>query len=131
MKILLDTHAFLWWVTADKQLSKRAAEIMQDHNNELYLSAASGMEIAIKANLRKLDILDTEEPVPQFIAQQLRQNTIQTLPILMSHALYVYTLPNHHRDPFDRLLVAQSQLESLPILTIDAKIKQYDVEVIW
>ena len=128
MRVLLDTHAFLWWITDDKQLSKQAREIMRDNNNTLYLSAASGMEMAIKAKLGKLEI---EEPVPQYIAEQLHQNAIQTLAVQMSHALHVYTLPYHHRDPFDRLLVAQSQLEKLPLLTIDSKIKQYDVQVIW
>ena len=128
MRVLLDTHAFLWWITDDIQLSKQAREIMRDDNNALYLSAASGMEIAIKTKLGKLEI---EGSVPQYIAEQLHQNAIQTLPIQMSHALHVYTLPFHHRDPFDRLLVAQSQLEGLPILTVDTMIEQYDVEVIW
>ena len=128
MQLLLDTHAFLWWIADDGQLSERAMEIIRNSSNLLYLSAASGMEIAIKAKLGKLSI---EEPVPQFIAEQLRLNAIQTLPIKMNHALHVYTLPQHHRDPFDRLLVAQSQLEDMPILTIDSKINQYDVSVLW
>jgi PIN domain nuclease of toxin-antitoxin system len=127
MKVLLDTHTFLWWITDDPQLSMGARETMEDPDNELFLSAASGWEIAIKARLGKLKLPDD---LQGFVSEQLRINAIQVLPIQMAHALRVYTLPDHHRDPFDRLLVAQSQLEQLPILTDDPQIAQYSVTVI-
>ena len=128
MKVLLDTHTFLWWITDSPRLSARAREVIQDSNNELFFSAASGWEIAIKAQLGRLQLPDNLE---QFIVDQLSLNTILVLPIQLRHALHVYTLPQHHRDPFDRMLVAQSQIENLPILTTDSQIAQYDVETIW
>ena len=128
MRVLLDTHTFLWWIANNKQLSNTSRNIIGDGQNELFLSVASGWEMAIKARLGKLEL---PENLEQFIAEQLQQNAIAGLPIQMSHALHVYTLPPLHRDPFDRLLIAQSQLENMPILTIDPQIGRYDVEVIW
>lgn len=128
MKVLLDTHAFLWWITEDPKLSSKASEIIREGNNELYFSAASGWEIAIKAQLNRIRL---PGPPGIFISEQLRINGIQSLPILMSHALHVYNLPEHHRDPFDRILVVQSQLEGLPILTVDPSFSLYEIEVIW
>ena len=128
MRVLLDTHAFLWWVIDNPQLSIRAREVIGDGKNEVYLSAASGWEIAIKARLGRLQL--NKEP-EQFVAEQIAKNAFQSLPILMSHALREYKLPDHHQDPFGRLLVAQGQLERLSILTSDAFIAMYDVEVIW
>ncbi|TEU13232.1 MAG: type II toxin-antitoxin system VapC family toxin [Anaerolineales bacterium] len=128
MKVLLDTHAFLWWVTDSPKLSARARKVIQDSNNELFFSAASGWEIAIKAQLGRLQLPDNLE---QFIMEQLSLNAILVLPIQLHHALRVYTLPQYHRDPFDRVLVAQSQIENLPILTADAQITPYTVETIW
>jgi PIN domain nuclease of toxin-antitoxin system len=128
MKALLDTHTFLWWVTDDAALSPRVRQIISDGDNELFFSAASGWEIAIKVQLGRLKLPDNLE---RFIPEQLSINAIESLPIQLSHALHVYTLPDYHRDPFDRILVAQSQLENLPILTADPQIAQYSVEVIW
>lgn len=128
MKYLLDTQAFLWWITDSKCLSNRAREIIQDGNNMLLLSAASGWEIAIKASLGRLELPDRPEKV---IPEQLSLNNIQGLPVQMSHALHVHSLPQHHRDPFDRMLVAQCQLEEIPIITSDPQIAEYEVDVIW
>jgi PIN domain nuclease of toxin-antitoxin system len=128
MKVLLDTQAFLWWIANDPRLSARARQIMAAPEAELLLSVASGWEMAIKSRLGKLK-LPTD--LQGFVAEQLRINAIQTLPIQMTHALHVFTLPDLHRDPFDRLLVAQAQLEKLPILTGDPLIAQYLVTVIW
>ncbi|HEU5014064.1 MAG TPA: type II toxin-antitoxin system VapC family toxin [Roseiflexaceae bacterium] len=128
MNILLDTHAFLWWITDDPQLSAGARDVLRDGTNVVFVSAASGWEIAIKAQLGKLPL---SEPPEQFVPAQLGLNSFRDLPIQMRHALHVYTLPLHHRDPFDRVLVAQSQLEQLPIVTADPLIAQYDVQVIW
>lgn len=127
MRVLLDTHVFLWWVMDSPLLSKSARQVIADARNELFLSAASGWEIAIKAQLGRLQLPDTPE---DFVAEQLVLNNIQSLPVLMSHALHVYSLPKHHQDPFDRLLVVQSQLEDLPILTADPDIAHYDVEIV-
>lgn len=128
MKILLDTHAFLWWITDDVKLSEFARKMMADGKNTLLLSAASAWEIAIKARLGRLKIPD---PPDRFISEQMFQNTIQALPIQMSHALHVYHLPPHHQDPFDRLLIAQAELEGLTLLSSDQQMKKYDVETIW
>lgn len=128
MRVLLDTHTFLWWITDSPRLSARAREVIRDSNNELFFSAASGWEIAIKAQLGRLQLPDNLE---QFIVEQLSLNAILVLPIQLRHALHVYTLPQHHRDPFDHMLVAQSQLENLPVLTADSQITRYSVETIW
>ena len=128
MKVLLDTHAFLWWITDDARLSSRVRELTGDSTNTLFLSAASGWEIAIKAQLGKLQL---PENLERYIADQLSLNGFESLPIQLRHALHIYTLPDLHRDPFDRILVAQSQLEQLPILTVDPQIARYGVDVIW
>ena len=128
MKVLLDTHTILWWITGDNRLSSSAREIITNGDNELFLSAATGWEIAIKAQLGRIKL--PKEP-HSFISEQLRLNSIQSLPIHMSHALHIYSLPNHHRDPFDRLIIAQAQLENLPILTMDPQIAKYKVKVFW
>lgn len=128
MRALLDTHTFLWWITDDPRLSPRVRKIMSDGGNELFLSAASGWEMAIKAKLGRLQLPGDLE---RFISEQLALNAIESLPVEMSHALHVYKLPDHHRDPFDRMLIAQAQLENLPILTADSQISRYPVKVIW
>lgn len=128
MRYLLDTHTFLWWITDDERLSPKARDLMRDRRNVLYLSAASAWEIAIKASLGRLEFSgDPEKMVPE----QMALNAIEALPIQITHALRVHRLPPHHRDPFDRMLVAQSQLEDLPLLTDDAQIRKYQVEVAW
>jgi len=128
MRALLDTHAFLWWVTDDIHLSSRARAIIADGDNELFLSAASGWEMAIKARLGKLHLPDNPA---SFVFEQLRINAIEPLAVEMTHALRVYSLPEHHRDPFDRILVAQAQVERMPIITADPQVTQYDVEILW
>jgi len=128
MKALLDTHAFLWWITDDQRLSSRVREIIADKANEILFSAASAWEIAIKTGLGRLQLPADPEI---FISEQLELNAIEALPVRIGHALHVYQLPSYHRDPFDRLLIAQAQLEKLPILTADPQISRYPVEVIW
>ncbi len=128
MRVLLDTHTFLWWISNDTRLSSRAREIISNGNNELLLSAASGWEIAIKVRLGRLQLPYEPE---RFIPEQLVINAIQSLPIKISHALHTYSLPIYHRDPFDRIIIAQAQLEGLPILTSDPQIAKYKVEIIW
>src|SRR4029434_5823323 len=113
MQGLLDTHTFLWWVTNDPQLSPLAKQIIGDTGNTLYLSVASAWEIALKARTGKLQLSDTLDKI---ITKHIALNAMQILPIQLNHALRTYALPMHHKDPFDRILVAQSQLENLPIL---------------
>jgi len=128
MKALLDTHVFLWWLAQPERLSEHALDILGDRSRELYFSAASAWEIAIKVKLGKLLLPDSPSRV---IPRQLELEGIETLPVQLSHALHTYTLPPHHRDPFDRLLVAQAQLEKLPILTSDPVIALYGVQILW
>lgn len=128
MKYLLDTHAFLWWNMDDRQLSDTAKEIIANGENEIYLSAASAWEITLKAARYRLTL--PEEP-EVYIPSRLSLHNFKSLPVEVRHAIAVYKLPMHHTDPFDRLLVAQSHTESMPLLTVDVEIRKYDVEVIW
>ncbi len=128
MKVLLDTHAFLWWIMDDPRLSATAREIIREGHNELYFSAASGWEIAIKVSLGRLDL---RRPPSRFVPEQMARNRIESLPVEMSHALAVGLLPHHHRDPFDRLLGVQSRAQNLPILSSDPMLRRYDAEVLW
>ncbi len=128
MKILLDTHAFLWWITEDKRLSYKAIEIIRDADHEIFLSVVSGWEIVIKTKLKKLSLPTSPQ---KFILQQIKQNNFTVLPIQMKHALAVYSLPNHHEDPFDRLLIAQSITEKIPLMTADTIMKKYRVSTVW
>jgi len=128
MMVLLDTHVFLWWIADDRRLSPRASEVIADGRNDLLFSVASGWEIAIKVGLGRIEL---PSPMERFLIEQLWENHIEVLPIQMSHALHVHALPHHHRDPFDRMLVAQAQLEKLPILSSDRRIAKYDIEILW
>lgn len=128
MKAILDTHVFLWWNMNDPILSELAHQIIADGSNELYLSAASAWEIAIKTARGRLILPDSPS---RYVSSRMAFHRIQPLPIQISHALHVYQLPDLHRDPFDRLLIAQSQLENMPILTCDAEIVKYAVQTIW
>jgi PIN domain nuclease of toxin-antitoxin system len=128
MRLLLDTHTFLWWNTEDPQLSSRARELIGDGQNEIFLSAASAWEISIKTAQGKLVL---PEPPAQYISNRISLYQFHPLPVQIHHAVQVYNLPMHHADPFDRLLIAQSQVESLPLISMDANIRNYDVEVIW
>jgi PIN domain nuclease of toxin-antitoxin system len=128
MRILLDTHTFLWWNLEAPQLSTRARDIISNGENEIFLSAASVWEISIKAVKGKLVL---PEPPAQYIANRMGLYRFQPLLIQVSHAARVYDLPHHHDDSFDRMLIAQSQVEGIPILSADAEIRKYEVEVIW
>ena len=128
MKIIVDTHVFLWWITDSSKLSKQAKTIISDGDNTIFLSAASSWEIAIKNQLGRLQLPQRPE---RFIPDQLLRNGMESLPITMSHALHVATLPSIHRDPFDRMLISQAQVEHLPILTADPFFARYRIETIW
>ena len=128
MKALLDTHTFLWWNTNDRRLSPAARAFITDGRNQVFLGAASAWEIAIKVARGRLDLPSTPD---QYVAERLRSNGFSPLPVQISHALEVYRLPLHHNDPFDRLLVAQSRLEKLPLLSGDEEISRYGIALIW
>ncbi|MCO6450856.1 MAG: type II toxin-antitoxin system VapC family toxin [Caldilineales bacterium] len=127
MAYLLDTHVFLWWIEDNPKLPESIREIMIVPDNDLYLSAVSGWEIAIKVGIGKLEL--PTDPL-SFVSEHLPKNAIRSLAVEMSHALHVSHLPPLHRDPFDRMLIVQSQLLKMPILTVDPLIAQYDIEVI-
>jgi len=114
-------------LAAPERFSEQTRALLVDRNNELFLSAASAWEIAIKHGLGKLQL---PGPPAEVIPPLLTKSGVTALPIQLSHALRVAELPPHHRDPFDRLLVAQAQLDKLPIVTADPKLARYDVTVI-
>lgn len=128
MKILLDTCTFIWLITDSEKLSEKAKNIFMNTDNVILLSAVSSWEIAIKYALKKVKIL--KNPA-QFIPEQMEKNRIEALPIQHSHCLKVANLLHHHRDPFDRLLIAQADIEHLFILTPDQQFKPYKVKTIW
>jgi len=128
VRLLLDTHAFLWWVGDDLRLSRAARRAIADAKNECLLSAASGWEIAIKVRLGKLGL---SGKIERFIPEQMTANSIRELPIEIRHATRVASLPFHHRDPFDRLLAAQALTEELAIVSRDAIFKEYGITRIW
>src|SRR6185437_4026635 len=116
MRHLLDTHTFVWWINDDRQLSPRVRQIIGSPEHELLFSAASAWELAIKAQLGRIDL---PSDLSEFIRRQLAVNGFVALPITVEHALRVAGLPPLHRDPFDRLLIAQALLEDVPLLTAD------------
>ena len=128
MKALLDTHTFLWWNMNAPELSPTAREFIADDGHEIFVSAATAWEIAIKYGKGRLEL---PEPPDHYVANRLNLHQFTALPIQLSHAVAVYRLPHIHQDPFDRLLVVQSQLENLPLLTVDSEIVKYSVSVIW
>src|SRR4051812_35765963 len=124
MKLLLDTHAVIWFVEGDPQMSALARALIEDPQNEKWLSIASVWEMAIKINIGKLRL---SLPLPQYISQHLTGNGIALLSISLPHVLSQESLPLHHRDPFDRLLAAQSLAESMPIVSIDSLLDPYGI----
>lgn len=128
MRLLLDTRCWLWWVAQPDQLSAHARELITAAGNDVLFSAASSWELAVKYALGKLPL---PEPPEEFVLKRLVRDRIDALPVEHRHALRVAALPFHHRDPFDRLLVAQAQLENLRLLTVDRQLQAYDVEIVW
>lgn len=128
MRFLLDTHAFLWAVLDDPNLSDKARGLMLNADNELLVSPASYWEIAIKISVGKYTLNDDFET---FMERQTVYSEFTLLPISVKHAAVVATLPFHHRDPFDRLLVAQAISEGIPIVSADHALDSYSVTRIW
>jgi PIN domain nuclease of toxin-antitoxin system len=127
-RLLLDTHTFLWWVDDAPELTAAARRVIADVNNECYLSMASCWEMAIKASLGKLRLA---RPVERFVSEQVTANGFTLLNIELRHTAKVEKLPFHHRDPFDRLLIAQAMTEKLTIVTADSAFSDYGVKVLW
>jgi PIN domain nuclease of toxin-antitoxin system len=128
MRALLDTNAFIWWVTNDPKLSARAAQTISSRANELLISTISVWEIAIKEALGRIVV---RGDLQSLLAAQISENTATILPFALDHALRVANLPSHHKDPFDRALIAQAVVENVPIITSDRIISRYPVQVIW
>lgn len=120
---LLDTHALLWWLADPEALAPEAASIIRDPGTAIFFSAAGAWEMAIKRSLGRLSF-------PPDLAEVLEANAIRVLPITLAHALAAGDLPQHHRDPFDRIMVAQSKLEGLALLTRDPLLRAYDIAIV-
>lgn len=128
MRLLLDTHVFLWWIGDDPALSRRARAAIADPGNECLLSTASAWEMAIKVSLDKLDL---DGNLERFLPEQMAANGFGMLPIDLRHVSRVARLPFHHRDPFDRLIVAQALVEDLSVVTADRVFAKYGVRRTW
>jgi len=128
LRYLLDTGVWLWSLFEPERLSRKARESISDVSNEIFLSAVTSWEVAIKAAAGKLTL---PEPPTSYIPRRMADQKLRPLPVSHPHALAVFGLPPHHRDPFDRLLVAQAKLEELILVTADRAIEQYPVEILW
>ena len=128
MRYLLDTHTLLWFLADDKRLSDSARELIESQSNDIFISIASLWEIAIKVNIGKL-ILD--KPFEQVFPEELRLNNIEILSITVDNLIKLTTLPYHHRDPFDRLIIAQALVENLPIIGVDGNFDTYGINREW
>jgi PIN domain nuclease of toxin-antitoxin system len=128
VRLLLDTHAFLWWVADDRRLSRKARAAIASRDSACFLSMASVWEMAIKVGLQRLELPSS---VDRFVSEQMAANAFEPLPIGLGHAGDVARLPFHHRDPFDRLLVAQALGEGLSIVSAGPVFGKYGVNRIW
>lgn len=126
--MLIDTHVLLWWIGTDHRISSRVARLIENPDCTVFVSTATVWEIAIKAALGQLEMpLD----LGSFLRREIAANGFKNLPITFEHAVSVRDLPQHHRDPFDRLLIAQSRIEGLPLVSSDRRFSLYDVELVW
>ena len=116
MRYLIDTHVFLWMISAPEKLTDNVRDILEDGNNVIFLSSISGLEIAIKASIGKLKL--PEKPF-QYIASQMSKYNVEEIPLRMIHSTYISNLPAIHKDPFDRILICQSIVEKIPLITND------------
>jgi PIN domain nuclease of toxin-antitoxin system len=128
MNLLLDTQAFLWFINGDTRLSEEARELIEDVDNPLFLSKASLWEMAIKISIGKLELA---EPFGKLIPAQLTLHDIIILPIEIEHINEVIALPLHHRDPFDRLIIAQAIVQKLPLVGADSQFDKYQISRLW
>ena len=127
MKLLIDTHILLWASNADPQLEQAAIDLIEDPNTELLLSMASVWEMAIRINLGKLQL---GQPLQTFIESTTQRYGVTLFPIALEHLIAVSSLPHHHRDPFDRLLIAQAIVDNISVLSQDKTFRQYPIRVL-
>ncbi|MBD2254476.1 type II toxin-antitoxin system VapC family toxin [Nostoc parmelioides] len=128
MRLLLDTHVLIWSTGNPEKLSERVKNLLLDNNNSWIVSVASVWELQIKYQIGKLNLSSS---LPNLIETQQRVNNLQILPIELSHIYALDSLPNHHRDPFDRIVIAQAISEKIPLLSTDTVFDAYPVEKIW
>jgi PIN domain nuclease of toxin-antitoxin system len=128
MRLLLDTHAFLWFVLADPRLSAGAQRAIADPANDAEVSPASYWEIAIKIGLRKYKLT---QPYQQFFETQIAVNRFRILPVEIRHTAALVTLSGHHKDPFDRLIIAQAIVEGMPVVSNDSRFDAYPITRLW
>ena len=127
-RVLLDTQAFLLWVSGSDRLTPRAAGVIADPEVHVLVSAVTAWEIAIKSAAGRVEL---EAPAATYVPDRIRMHGFEPLPIMLENALAAGSLPRHHRDPFDRMLVAQGQVEDMLIITGDPLMSLYDVETLW
>jgi len=125
VNIFLDTHALLWWLADDPKLSAVARDVIGNPANQVFVSAVSGWEISIKQSLGKLNVDKAT------LLTEVEHNGFMRLPVSFQHGLAAGDLPSHHRDPFDRMLIAQAQCEGLHLISVDRCFAAYDVNLIW
>ena len=128
MKLLLDTHTFIWWDSEPAKLSASALSACQDQANTLILSVVSVWEIQIKSQLGKLKL---NMPLSEIIQSQRQMNNVQILTVELDHVLELQNLPYHHKDPFDRLLIAQANVEDVLLVSGDSVFSEYPINLIW
>ncbi len=123
MRYLLDTHIFLWWLSGDKKLNQKTVELIKNPQNQIFVSVASAWEISIKRKIGKISLKTT-------IEECFKTSSFMILDITLNHILELDTLPLHHSDPFDRILVAQARTENFTFVTDDVKIKKYELKIV-
>lgn len=129
MKLLLDTHVFIWWVSEPNKIPKNVVTYIQDPGNYVFLSTASSWEVQIKIGIGKISFL---EPWELIVRREIEQNSLEMLSVLLEHTFALGKLPLIHRDPFDRILMAQALSEELTLVTNDSFIRQYpDIKTLW
>lgn len=128
MRILVDTNCWLWSLLSPEKLNRESEAILQDPDNEIYMSVASAWEIVIKYRIGKLEIpLEPSEYIPDRLAALGHFS----LPITQTHVLAIGHLPDHHQDPFDRVLIAQAQVERMTLVTADKLLELYEIPIVW
>lgn len=128
LDLLFDTHSFIWWADEPTKLSATALTALEDENNRLFLSDVSIWEMQIKIQLGKMKL---KLPLQDLIESQQRDNDVEILPITTEHILAIDGLPFHHKDPFDRLLIAQSIIEGFTLVTLDPEFSAYPANLLW
>ena len=128
MRVLLDTHAFVWWVSEPERLSKRGLALFEDDASELYWSTVGTWELALKLNKGKLKLPGT---LHEYLEPRISRAGIRPLSVRSEHALALLDIPRHHSDPFDHMLIAQARVEGLTILSADRHFAKYEVETVW